>query len=146
MKKKVALWTVVVGVALLISGLPYLVQGDYHAEQTAKKTAPTGKKGLSVRKARTVDLGPIFSSLKGRQLRMRVVQFEPGGFFGIHSHKDRPGVVYVLEGKLIDHRDGGANGVGPGDTWIEDKDTKHWVENRGTKPGVIIAVDIAKKR
>jgi hypothetical protein len=43
----------------------------------------------------------------GRQLRMRTVTIEPGGVFGpIHDHKDRPGIVYMLQGTITDHRNG----------------------------------------
>jgi hypothetical protein len=61
--------------------------------------------GVSVEVLATVDLGPEIESLVGRQLRMRVVTIEPGGVFGpIHDHKDRPGIVYVLQGTITDHR------------------------------------------
>ena len=31
---------------------------------------------------------------------MRMVTIEPGGVFGpIHDHKDRPGIVYILQGR-----------------------------------------------
>jgi quercetin dioxygenase-like cupin family protein len=36
--------------------------------------------------------------MQGRQLRMRILAIDPGGYIGIHSHKDRPAVVYFLKG------------------------------------------------
>src|SRR3546814_11358907 len=55
----------------------------------------------------TVDLGPEIEGMAGRQLRMRMVTIEPGGVFGpIHDHKDRPGIVYILQGTITDHRNG----------------------------------------
>ncbi len=73
-----------------------------------QQTPPTEKKGVSGVKLQAVDLGPEIEGMEGRQLRLRKVTFEPGGHAGIHSHKDRPGVVYVLQGTVIDHRDGAA--------------------------------------
>jgi hypothetical protein len=36
---------------------------------------------------------------------MRMVTIKPGGVFGpIHDHKDRPGIVYILQGMITDHR------------------------------------------
>ena len=93
----------------------------------------------------TVDLGPEIDGMAGRQLRMRMFTFAPGAVFGpMHDHKDRPGIVYVLHGTITDHRDGVATDYGPGVGWPEDKDTRHWLENRGTVPAVEISVDIVR--
>ncbi len=111
-----------------------------------QQTPPAGNKGVSGALLQAVDLGPEIEGMQGWQLRLRKVTFEPGGVFGIHSHKDRPGVVYVLQGTVINHRDGAATVYRAGDTWLENKETNHWVENKGTKPAVVIPCDIAKKR
>jgi quercetin dioxygenase-like cupin family protein len=77
---------------------------------------------------------------------MRWVTIEPGGVFGpVHDHKDRLGMVYVLQGTINDHRDGMAEEYGPGAGWPEDRDITHWLENRGTMPAVEISVDIARQ-
>ena len=74
-----------------------------------------GTKGVSVKLLSTVDLGLEIEGMAGRQLRMRMVTIEPGGVIGpIHDHKDRPGIVYILQGKITDHRNGGAMDYGPG--------------------------------
>jgi len=100
-------------------------------------------KGVSVKVLATVDLAGELEGMAGRQLRMRMVTIEPGGVFGpIHDHQGRPGTVYVLEGTITDHRDGGATDYGPGVGWPEDRNTMHWLENKGTIPAVEISVDI----
>ena len=107
-------------------------------EQVAPET-----KGVTVKLLATVDLGPEIEGMAGRQLRMRMVTIEPGGVFGpIHDHKDRPGTVYILQGTITDHRNGVATDYGPGVGWPEDRNTTHWLENRGTIPAVEISVDI----
>jgi quercetin dioxygenase-like cupin family protein len=103
-------------------------------------------KGISVQLLETVDLGPEIEGMAGRQLRMRLVTFEPGAVFGpLHDHKDRPGMVYILQGTITDHRDGTATDYGPGVGWPEDHNTLHWLENRGTTPAVEISVDIVRQ-
>jgi quercetin dioxygenase-like cupin family protein len=103
-------------------------------------------KGVTVKLLTTVDLGPEIEGLAGRQLRMRMVTIEPGGVFGpIHDHKDRPGTVYILQGTITDHRNGVATDYGPGVGWPEDRNTLHWLENRGTIPAVEISVDIVRQ-
>jgi quercetin dioxygenase-like cupin family protein len=102
-------------------------------------------KGVTVKALGTVDLGPEIEGMAGRQLRMRLVTMEPGAVFGpIHDHKDRPGIVYILEGTITDHREGVATDYGPGLGWPEDRNTLHWLENRGTVPAVEISVDIVR--
>jgi quercetin dioxygenase-like cupin family protein len=94
----------------------------------------------------TLDLGPEIEGMAGRQLRMRRFTFEPGAVFGpVHDHRDRPGMVFVLEGTITDHRDGVATDYGPGPGWPEDASTRHWLENRGTTPAVEISVDIVRQ-
>jgi quercetin dioxygenase-like cupin family protein len=103
-------------------------------------------KGVSVKLLSTVDLGLEIEGMAGRQLRMRMVTIEPGGVIGpIHDHKDRPGIVYILQGKITDHRNGGAMDYGPGVGWPEDRNTTHWLENKGTVPAVEISVDIFRQ-
>jgi quercetin dioxygenase-like cupin family protein len=100
-------------------------------------------RGVTVKLLALLDLGTEIEGMGGRQLRMRMVTMEPGGVFGpIHDHKDRPGMVYILQGTITDHRDGVATEYGPGVGWPEDKNTTHWLENRGTTPAVEISVDI----
>ena len=102
--------------------------------------------GVTVQRLAPVDLGPEIEGMAGRQLRMRMVTMQPGAVFGpVHDHKDRPGIVYVLEGTITDHRDGVSTEYGPGVGWPEDRNTLHWLENRGTTPAVEISVDIVRQ-
>ena len=110
-------------------------------EQVAPET-----KGVRAQLLATVDLGPEIEGMAGRQLRMRMVTIEPGGVLGpIHDHKDRPGIVYILQGTITDHRNEVATDYGPGVGWPEDRNTTHWLENRGTIPAVEISVDVSDK-
>ena len=109
-------------------------------EQAAPET-----KGVTVKLLSALDLGPEIEGMAGHQFRMRLVTIEPGGVFGpIHDHQGRPGMVYILQGVITDHRNGEIKEYGPGLGWPEDKDTAHWLENRGTTPAVEISVDIVR--
>ena len=111
------------------------------SEQVAPET-----KGVTTNLLAAVDLGPEIEGMKGRQLRMRMFAIEPGGVLGpIHDHKDRPGIVYILQGTITDHRNGVAKVYGPGVGWPEDRNTTHWLENRGTIQAVGISVDIFRQ-
>ena len=119
-----------------------------HPEESTlsnQKAAPETK-GVTVELLGSVDLGPEIEGMAGRQLRMRRVTIEPGGVVGpVHDHKDRPGIVYILQGTITDHRNGVATDYGPGVGWPEDRNTIHWLENRGTIQAVEISVDIVRQ-
>jgi quercetin dioxygenase-like cupin family protein len=103
-------------------------------------------KGVTTDLLATVDLGPEIEGIAGRQLGMRMVTIEAGGSFGpIHDHIDRPGIVFILQGTITAHRNGVATDYGPGVGWPEDRNTSHWLENRGMIPAVEISVDIVKQ-
>ena len=110
-----------------------------------QNTAPTENKGISISPATVLDLTSELDSLEGRQLRLRTITIEPGGVVGVHSHAGRPAVAYVLQGTIIEHREGeGARHRRQGDTLAEGKATTHWTENKGTQPAILVAVDVFK--
>jgi len=129
-----------IGCLLLVRPCNYKMERAMSNDQVAPET-----KGVTVKLLATVDLGPEIEGMAGRQLRMRMVTIEPRGVFGpTHNHKGRPGTVYILQGTITDHRNGVARDYGPGVGWPEDKNTTHWLENRGTIAAVEISVDIVR--
>jgi quercetin dioxygenase-like cupin family protein len=101
--------------------------------------------GVTVEPLASIDVGPEIEGMAGRELRMRLVTLEPGAVFGpMHDHRDRPGVVYVLQGTITDHRYGVITGYGPGLGWPEDRNTLHWLENRGSVAAVEVSIDIIR--
>jgi quercetin dioxygenase-like cupin family protein len=112
----------------------------------SRERAVPETRGVTSRLLATVDLADEIEGMAGWQLRMRMFTIEPGGVFGpLHDHAGRPGTVYILQGTITDHRDGVATDYGPGVGWPEDRNTLHWLENRGTIPAVEISVDIVRQ-
>ncbi|MFN8506299.1 MAG: cupin domain-containing protein [Dehalococcoidia bacterium] len=102
--------------------------------------------GVTAELLATIDLAPEVEGMAGYELRMRRFTFAPGSGFGpLHDHQGRPGLVYILEGTITDHRDGIATEYGPGPGWPEDRNTSHWLENRGAVPAIEVSVDIVRK-
>ena len=129
---KLAIW--LLGFAL-VAGLGIAV---------AQQAPPTETKGLKAHVTASLDLGPEIEGMQGRQLRMRYLTLEPGGVVAMHSHKDRPTVVYLLQGTVRIHEGGSIKEYYEGNSWAEGKAAEHWAENRGTKQAVAIVVDIFK--
>jgi quercetin dioxygenase-like cupin family protein len=118
------------------------MEADMNIEESAPET-----RGVTVKLLNTIDLGPEIEGMTGRQMRMRLVTIEPGGVFGpVHDHIDRPGTVYILQGTITDHRNGIATDYGPGVGWPEDRNTLHWLENKGSIPAIEISVDIVRQQ
>ena len=135
MKRRNILLTVLLVLGLVLS----------YGRQVAnsQQTPPKDNKGFKATVKQVVDLGPEIDGMQGRQLRMRLLTIEPGGYIGIHSHKDRPAVVYFLQGTdTVTLEDGTVKVFRPGDTSSADKDTTHWHRNDGKEPVVLVAVDV----
>ena len=110
-----------------------------------EQPAPQSR-GVTAELLGTVDLAGEIEGMAGHRLRMRRFTIEPGGVFGpLHDHAGRPGIVYILQGTITDHRDGVATDYGPGLGWPEDRHTLHLLENRGTVPAVDVSVDIVRQ-
>ena len=107
--------------------------------------APKGNVGYKSSKPTVVDLGPEFSAMTGWQLRLRVLTIEPGGHIGMHSHKDRPSVVYFLQGTdTVTRDDGSSHTFHVGDTTGEPGTTVHWHKNDGKDDVILVTADILK--
>lgn len=117
----------------------------YGASIGYAEDAPKDNKGFTASKATAVDLGPEIEGMTGWQLRLRLLTIEPGGHIGLHSHKDRPAVIYLVQGTdVITLADGSSRTLHAGDTGSATKNTTHWQRNVGTDDAVLIAVDVVK--
>jgi quercetin dioxygenase-like cupin family protein len=109
------------------------------------ETKPQATQGIDATVSQQFPLGAQIPAAEGYALRGRRIVVAPGGTISEHSHADRPGIVYILEGTLTEHRNGTVRVVKPGDSWAEEANTVHWIENTTDKPVVIWAVDLIKK-
>ncbi|EGD54723.1 cupin domain-containing protein [Gordonia neofelifaecis] len=101
--------------------------------------------GVTAELLAAIDLGAEIPGMEGYQLRTRLITLAPGAVYGpLHDHRGRPGTVYVLSGVITDHRDGVDTDYGPGLGWPEDRNTSHWLENRGDVPAVEVSVDVLR--
>jgi len=112
----------------------------------AQQAPPTENKGLSATQLSGLDLSKQgLNDFDQRQMRMRQIIIEPGGFAGFHSHAQRPALTYVLKGTVLEHRKGAPDRTyGPGEVITESTDVDHWVENKESQPATLISVDLFK--
>lgn len=137
MKSKNLVWATGLAAALGLAFGAGVVVGE--------NQAPEKMQGVEIGEPTALDLGAELDSIDGRQLRMRVVTFEPGGAVPMHAHKGRPAVAYVVKGTLTEHREGVGTIEHPaGDSIVEDGSVVHWAENRTGDTVVVVATDIFK--
>ena len=111
-------------------------------------TGPKQGKGIANTEIGSIDLADEIPGMEGRHLRMRYWTVEPGGIVPLHSHANRPAMIYFLEGEIVQHRNDKPNPetYGPGDVSLESDGVVHWWENKGDVTVKMIAVDIVQRK
>jgi quercetin dioxygenase-like cupin family protein len=92
----------------------------------------------------TTDLSKEPLAQKGRLLRLRQLDVKPGGIVPWHSHDNRPAMIYIVSGEVVEYA---SNCAAPivhkaGDVAAEKKGTSHWWQNTGSTSAVLISVDL----
>lgn len=114
----------------------------------AALSGPTEHKGLSVDLLTELPSSTMLATigLDGYTMRMRSVEIAPNGQIAEHSHKDRPGIVTVVQGEWVEGQSSGertftSQSYG---TFPENENTVHWVYNRTNAPAKALVCDIAR--
>ncbi|KAG1650440.1 hypothetical protein GQR58_028022 [Nymphon striatum] len=122
---------------LIIAALVLSATTAYAGSKKAdlsKLTAPTENAGINLEVLAQNDLEAQIPAFAGYDIRARKITFEPGAKLQTHSHAERPGFVYILEGEVVETRNGKPKVYKAGDVWIEDAETDHWLRNISDKP------------
>ncbi|MBN2494216.1 MAG: cupin domain-containing protein [Deltaproteobacteria bacterium] len=81
--------------------------------------------------------------VEGASLRMRLITLEPGGHTPFHVHRDRPGIVYVIAGSIVNHEQGKPpKRVAAGEIFYETQGYAHFIENTGAVSATLVSADI----
>lgn len=119
-----------------------------HEHQLAgakKLSGPTKTQGVtSITGLGNVALAKDFPALKDRELRARELVIAPGGVVAVHEHDTRPGVAYIIEGEIVEHRNDKEQPIvhTAGSVAFEQSGVAHWWENKSDKPVKALVVDI----
>ena len=116
------------------------------SKPNARQAVDLRRSGVSDTTLGAIDLGKEMVKVKGRELRFRKMVIQPGGIVPWHSHDDRPALIYVAEGEIIEYA---SNCAGPihhkaGDIRPETQGTSHWWKNLSDKPVVLFIGDVRK--
>jgi quercetin dioxygenase-like cupin family protein len=91
-----------------------------------------------------IDLEKEPAQIKDRQLRFRKLTIAPNGIVPWHSHGDRPALIFVAEGEIVEYA---SNCEAPivhkaGEIRPETSGTSHWWKNLGNKTVVLYVGDL----
>lgn len=102
---------------------------------------PVGVKDV-VRASTDLSKEPL--ALQGRQFRLRQLDIEPGGIVPWHSHGERPAMIYIVSGEVVEYASSCAVPIvhRAGDVAAEKNGTSHWWKNTGGTPALLISVDL----
>ena len=91
-----------------------------------------------------IDLEKEPAMIKGRQLRFRKLTIEPNGIVPWHSHGDRPALIFIAEGDIVEYASNCAVPImhKAGEIRPETSGTSHWWKNLGDKTVVLYVGDV----
>lgn len=137
---------------LALGGLAYADDGPAvvpeHERQTARDIAAEGpreNRGVeAVTRLGGVLLDGELPGADGRELRVREIVIAPGGMIAVHQHEARPGLAYILEGEIVEHRNDAEGAITrrAGDVSFEKTGVIHWWENASGAQVRALIVDI----
>lgn len=111
----------------------------------AQQKGATAHKGVNEEVLGSIDLANEKVNVLGRLFRMRRLVIEPGGEVAMHSHEDRPALIYTVSGTITEYSTHCAVPIvhKAGDLSIEQGGLSHWWKNTGKEPVTLISADIA---
>ena len=110
----------------------------------AMKPVTTPGSGYTDTVLGTVDLSKESIKAKDRVLRIRRLVFQPGSIVPWHSHDNRPALLLMVEGEMVEYRNTCMVPIlhKAGEVAREVRGTSHWWKNESGKVAVMIASDI----
>jgi quercetin dioxygenase-like cupin family protein len=143
----------VLTLAVTIAGSMVVASAAFAGECPADKMKPNVRAmvdykpvGVSDDTLGSIDLGKQPAHIEGRELRFRKLTIEPGGIVPWHSHDDRPALIFVEQGEIVEYA---SNCEVPithkvGDIRPEVFGTSHWWKNLGKETVILYVGDVRK--
>jgi quercetin dioxygenase-like cupin family protein len=90
------------------------------------------------------DLADEAPKLKGSKMRVRKLTIQPGGIVPWHSHGERPALIYIIEGEIVEYASNCSVPIlhKAGEVARETHVTSHWWKNLGEKTVTLLSFDI----
>ena len=117
---------------------------DDKMKADARQPVSLAGKGVTDTVLAAIDLEKEPANIKERQLRFRKLTIEPGGIVPWHSHGDRPAIIYIAEGEIVEYASNCSVPIvhKAGDIRPETSGTSHWWQNLGSKTVILFVGDV----
>lgn len=131
------------------------------ATAAAAGECPADKRKANVREAVTlaakdvtdtviasIDVAKEPAQIKDRQFRMRRLEIKPGGIVPWHSHGDRPAIIYIVQGEILEYASNCAVPIvhKAGEVAVETSGVSHWWKNLGDQTVVLLSADLLRDK
>jgi quercetin dioxygenase-like cupin family protein len=140
---------VLVGIAAssMLFGVSAALAGSCPAgkmQADVRAPATHAAKGATDTVLAAIDLEKEPANIKERQLRFRKLTIEPGGIVPWHSHGDRPAIIYIAEGEIVEYASNCSEPIvhKAGEIRPETSGTAHWWQNLGNKTVILFVGDV----
>jgi quercetin dioxygenase-like cupin family protein len=86
------------------------------------------------------------ANIRDRELRFRKLTIEPGGIVPWHSHDDRPALIFVQQGEIVEYASNCADPIlhKADEIRPEVSGTSHWWKNLGKETVILYVGDVRK--
>ena len=86
------------------------------------------------------------ANIRDRELRFRKLTIEPGGIVPWHSHDDRPALIYVQQGEIVEYASNCADPIvhKADEIRVEVAGTSQWWKNLGKETVILYVGDVRK--
>ena len=131
---------------LLAFGAGTAIAGECPADKRVANSNPnrvTAPTGVADTVLSTIDLAQEPAAITGRQLRLRRLVVQPGGVVPWHSHENRPAIIYIVEGQIVEHASTCSIPIlhRAGEVARETHTTAHWWKNESNSPVLLLSAD-----
>jgi len=142
-------WLHALAAAAVVTSAGLAQAGECPADKrkpNAREMVTLGAVGVTDTTLGAIDLSKEAPKLKGHELRFRKLVIQPGGIVPWHSHDERPALIFIAEGEIIEYA---SNCAAPifhkaGEIRPETRGTAHWWKNLGETQAVLYVGDIRK--
>ncbi len=110
----------------------------------AVKPMTLDAKGVTDKVLSTIDLAKEKVTLTGHMMRVRRLEVQPGGIVPWHSHAERPALIYVVSGEIVENASNCAVPIvhKAGEVARETHATSHWWQNKANATVTLLSFDI----
>src|ERR1700756_771347 len=133
--------------AAALSFTSMAVAGECPADKLkagVREPVTTPASGVTDTVLASIDLAKEPVKLNDHLQRVRKLVIQPGGVVPWHSHTDRPALIYIIEGEIVEYA---SNCSAPilhkaGEVRAETQGTSYWWKNLGGKTVPLLSFDI----